>query len=146
MPIIIHAHQTIPEDLARDLPKLYIDYPEAPSIETTLTHIQDQISSGSTLYAGIFNQRWICSALVSNKSSAPEAIIDYIAVHPATRNRGSAQRLISEICRLLKTTQQTTEQLTTKTNNPALITALQKLGFEQNAESDKNTYTKQLAD
>jgi GNAT superfamily N-acetyltransferase len=99
MPVLV---STLPRPLSdadkEGLSRIYADSPEFEDIESALFRLENAVLSGAQLYVGIFNQRAIAAVLVEGASETRQ--MRYLCVHPATRGRGVADRLISEVRRL----------------------------------------------
>ncbi len=97
MPVEVEVYQKeLPPAIAEDLRRIYIDTPGYADAQTVLADLQKRLSErGDRYYAGRFNGHWICGALVGDQGE--DRVMRYLAVHPATRGRGVAERLVEEI-------------------------------------------------
>lgn len=99
MPVLVEALcSPISESVQDELQRVYIDSPAFDTPEEAIDTISQALASGDTLYVGIFNSRLVAAVLVGNGEDARQ--MRYLNVHPATRGRGVAERLIAEVRRL----------------------------------------------
>ena len=98
MPVLVERH-TAPLDAAliTELGRLYQDSPDFSSAASAQAVLHDAVETGDVLYAGLFNGKHIAAALI--RGTGPTRHLHYLAVHPATRQRGVAGRLVDEIRR-----------------------------------------------
>ncbi len=96
MPVEIEVYQKeLPAEIVEDLQRIYIDTPGYADAQLVLDDLQSRLAQGDRYYAGRFNGHYICGALVSSEGS--DRRMRYLAVHPATRGRGVAERLVDAI-------------------------------------------------
>lgn len=99
MPVsVVRENAPLPEPLADELHRIYADSPDFASPEAAVAVLHDAVAHGDSLYTGLFNGRHIAAVLVRGKGETRH--LRYLGVHPATRGRGVAERLISEVRRL----------------------------------------------
>ncbi|MFZ5561495.1 MAG: acetyl-CoA sensor PanZ family protein [Pseudomonadota bacterium] len=99
MPVAVEiAAAPLPESLAAELARIYADFPDFASPAAAVAVLRDAVAGGDTLYTGVFNQRHIAAVLVRGEGETRH--LRYLAVHPATRGRGVAERLVAEVRRL----------------------------------------------
>jgi len=100
MPLMVESFRfALPDELKTQLVKVYKDSPEFASGESALEVLAEALGGhDSVLYAGVFNDRHICSVLA--QGDGPHRQLRYLCVHPANRGRGIARRLIDEVRRL----------------------------------------------
>ncbi|HEX6592066.1 MAG TPA: acetyl-CoA sensor PanZ family protein [Moraxellaceae bacterium] len=98
MPVAVAAVSApLSDTLLQDLPRVYADYPVF-SPEAAVEVLQRGLAAGGTLYTGFFNARHIAAVLVVGEGEVRG--MRYLSVHPATRGRGVAERLVAEVRRL----------------------------------------------
>ncbi len=96
MPVEIQEfRRVLPDDVQEQLHKVYIDMPASKDADDVIANVERALQAGGRYYAGLFNGRWICGVLVSGDQQ--ERSMSYLAVHPATRGRGVAERLVDEV-------------------------------------------------
>lgn len=99
MPVAVElAAAPLDEGLAAELVRIYEDSPDFTSGEAALAVLRDAVAAGDSLYTGVFNKRHIAAVLVRGEGETRH--LRYLAVHPATRGRGVAERLVGEVRRL----------------------------------------------
>jgi GNAT superfamily N-acetyltransferase len=99
MPVAVElVTHPLPEPLAAELVRTYADSPDFASPEAAVEVLRDAVAGGDSLYSGVFNNRHIAAVLVRGEGETRH--LRYLAVHPATRGRGVAERLVSEVRRL----------------------------------------------
>lgn len=99
MPVVVESvRQQMPEALEAQLLRIYADSPDFESPEAAMATLKGALSEGAVLYTGIFNQRYIAAVLASGTGETRQ--LRYLCVHPATRGRGVAERLMNETRRL----------------------------------------------
>ena len=99
MPVEVREiRRVLPDDVAASLERVYVDCPGMASAEDALGRVRAGLARGDRFYAGLFNGKWIAGVLVVGEGA--ERFLRYLAVHPATRGRGVAERLIGEVRRL----------------------------------------------
>lgn len=99
MPVVVEtASAPLDRELAGELLRIYSDSPDFTAPETAVAVLADALANGDTLYTGVFNQRHIAAVLV--RGEGPTRYLRYLGVHPATRGRGVAERLVAEVRRL----------------------------------------------
>lgn len=77
----------------QDLERIYADWPAGTAADCVAA-----VAAGATLYTGLFNARHIAAVLVCDSAAGRQ--LRLLAVHPATRGRGVAERLLAEVRRL----------------------------------------------
>jgi ribosomal protein S18 acetylase RimI-like enzyme len=98
MPVIVKTLPSAFSESDREgLRRIYADSPEF-SPNTAVPSLEEAVSLGSQLYIGIFNERLVAAILVEGRGEIRQ--MRYLSVHPATRGRGVAERLVSEVRRL----------------------------------------------
>ncbi|NNM52947.1 MAG: acetyl-CoA sensor PanZ family protein [Pseudomonadales bacterium] len=96
MPVEIQEfHRVLPGEVREQLHKVYVDMPASKDADNVIANIEQSLQTGARYYAGLFNGRWICGVLVSG--DLQDRNMSYLAVHPATRGRGVAERLVNEV-------------------------------------------------
>lgn len=99
MPVEVREiRKSLPDEVAESLQKVYVDCPGTTSADDALGRIRAGLERGDRFYAGLFNGKWIAGVLVLGQGE--ERFLRYLAVHPATRGRGVAERLLGEVRRL----------------------------------------------
>lgn len=100
MPLIVDSFRGgLPADGRASLARVYAGSPEFSSGEAALLVLEEALEAGEgTLYAGLFNSKFICALLA--QGAAPQRQLRYLCVHPANRHRGIARRLFDEVRRL----------------------------------------------
>lgn len=99
MPVIVESfRQALPAEVGAQLSRVYRDSPEFESGEAAVAALAAALAAGATLYTGFFNQRHIAAILAEGEG--PHRQLRYLCVHPATRGRGVAERLMAEARRL----------------------------------------------
>jgi GNAT superfamily N-acetyltransferase len=99
MPVVVErARAPLDETLAAELARIYVDSPDFTSPEAAAAVLRDAVADGDVLYMGLFNARHIAAVLV--RGSGETRYLRYLGVHPATRGRGVAERLVAEVRRL----------------------------------------------
>ncbi len=99
MPVEIQEfHKNLPESVAIQLVGVYVDSPEVVQAEQVLEQIRQGLAAGDRYYAGYFNGHYICGVLIHDE--VDHRSMRFLAVHPATRGRGVAERLVDEVRRL----------------------------------------------
>jgi GNAT superfamily N-acetyltransferase len=99
MPVAVEiASAPLPEDTAAELARIFEGSPDFASPEAAVAVMRDAVASGDTLYTGVFNNRHIAAVLVRGEGDTRH--LRYLTVHPATRGRGVAERLVNEVRRL----------------------------------------------
>lgn len=99
MPVeVFEFHHELPVDVASMLDKVYVDTPGTSGSVEVLQEVEKGLKNGGRYYAGQFNGKWIAGVLVSGLDG--ERVLRFLAVHPATRGRGVAERLVNEVRRL----------------------------------------------
>ena len=97
MPVIVSAEKKIHPELAQSLTKLYDSSPEFSDGIEAIDKANDILSRDGVLYVGWFNGKAVSAIMASG--TATQRLLHNIVVHPATRGRGIADRLMSETCR-----------------------------------------------
>ena len=96
MPVLVERHTaSLDSTLVAELGRLYTDTPDFANAASAQEVLADAVAHGDVLYAGLFNGKHIAAALV--RGEGPTRHMQYLAVHPATRGRGVASRLVAEI-------------------------------------------------
>ncbi|HEX4869899.1 MAG TPA: acetyl-CoA sensor PanZ family protein [Moraxellaceae bacterium] len=99
MPVLVERHTAALDPvLVAELGRLYTDTPDFASPASAQAVLQDAVAGGDVLYAGLFNGKHIAAALLRGNGATRH--LHYLAVHPATRGRGVASRLVAEIRRI----------------------------------------------
>lgn len=99
MPVIVERHAgSLDSTLLEELGRLYSDTPDFANAASAREVLADAVADGDVLYAALFNGKHIGAALL--RGEGPTRHMQYLAVHPATRGRGVASRLVAEIRRL----------------------------------------------
>ncbi len=128
MPVDVHVYTDhLSEQIAGQLLKIYVDMPEHEKPGEILQSIAAGLCGGDRYYAGYFNGRYICGVLIHDEGEFRS--MRYLAVHPATRGRGVAERLVDEV--RLKETERTHGLLVTAfdTSDPELVSIFLAMGF-----------------
>lgn len=98
MPVLVERHTTsLDAPLLAELGRLYSDTPDFANAASAQEVLAEAVADGDVLYAGLFNGKHIAAALI--RGNGPTRHLHYLAVHPATRGRGVASRLVAEIRR-----------------------------------------------
>lgn len=99
MPVLVET-LTVPfsQSAQDELQRVYTDSPAFDAPEEAITALSAAVANGDTLYVGVFNARFVAAVLVGNGSDARQ--MRFLNVHPATRGRGVAERLVAEVRRL----------------------------------------------
>lgn len=96
MPVIVERHAgSLDATLVAELGRLYTDTPDFANAASAQEVLADAVADGDVLYAGLFNGKHIAAALI--RGAGETRHMQYLAVHPATRGRGVASRLVAEI-------------------------------------------------
>lgn len=96
MPVLIErATAPLEPALVQELARLYADTPDFSSPASAQAVIQEAVAEGDRLYLGLFNGKHIAAALIRGEGATRH--LHYLAVHPATRGRGVASRLVAEL-------------------------------------------------
>lgn len=99
MPVIVErVSQQLSTEMSEQLLKVYADSPEFDAADAAVNALNTALNQGATVYAGVFNKRAVAAVLVSGEGDTRQ--MRYLCVHPATRGRGVADRLVSEVRRL----------------------------------------------
>lgn len=99
MPVIVERHTgSLDSTLLEELGRLYTDTPDFANAASAREVLSDAVADGDALYAALFNGKHIAAALLRGEGATRH--MQYLAVHPATRGRGVASRLVAEIRRL----------------------------------------------
>ncbi|MCC2639536.1 MAG: hypothetical protein K0Q68_3255 [Moraxellaceae bacterium] len=99
MPVAVEiATAPLSDDTAAELARIFEGTPDFASPEAAVAVLRDAVASGDTLYTGVFNKRRIAAVLVRGEGETRH--LRYLTVHPATRGRGVAERLVNEVRRL----------------------------------------------
>lgn len=99
MPIEITAISDLQDVTIRNqIERLYEASPEFGSGQDAITELEEALEQDTTLYAAIFNDKII--GAIWSQGTAEQRLLQYVIIHPANRNRGVAERLISEVCRI----------------------------------------------
>lgn len=99
MPVVVElAAPPLDETVAAELLRIYSDSPDFASPEAAVAVLRDAVAEGDSLYLGIFNAHPIAAVLA--RGAGETRHLRYLAVHPATRGRGVAERLLAEVRRL----------------------------------------------
>lgn len=99
MPVIVERHAgSLDSTLLEELGRLYSDTPDFANAASAREVLSDAVADGDVLYAALFNGKHIGAALIRGEGATRH--MQYLAVHPATRGRGVASRLVAEIRRL----------------------------------------------
>ncbi len=128
MPVDVHVFtDRLSDQVADQLNKIYVDMPEQEKPEEILHQITAGLSTGDRYYAGYFNGRYICGVLIHDEGELRS--MRYLAVHPVTRGRGVAERLVDEVRR--KETDRAHGLLVTAfdTSDPELVSIFLAMGF-----------------
>lgn len=96
MPVIAEPRHDV-ADIEDALARVYADFPGLPAAEC-LRAIHAALGAGAVFYGGQFNGKWVAGALVQGEPGRRR--LAFLAVHPATRRRGVARRLLAEVARL----------------------------------------------
>lgn len=81
-----------------DLAKIYVYTPDFPEAARAVAALEEALAAGQRLHVGEFNGHLIAAVLVDGVDG--ERVMRYLCVHPATRGRGVAERLVDEARRL----------------------------------------------
>lgn len=99
MPIEITAISDLQDVTIRNqIERLYEASPEFGSGQDAITELEEALEQDTILYAAIFNDKII--GAIWSQGTAEQRLLQYVIIHPANRNRGVAERLISEVCRI----------------------------------------------
>lgn len=99
MPVIVEAlSELTAQDVRRQIEQLYDSSPEFADGKDALNQLDNALEWQSKLYVAIFNSKIIGAVWSSGTGS--QRVLEYIVIHPANRERGIAERLISELCRM----------------------------------------------
>lgn len=99
MPVVVERAPTpLPAALSADLPRIYTAAPGFASPEAAAEVVRDAVAHGDTLYTGLFNGHYIAAVLI--RGEGPTRHLRHMCVHPATRGRGVAERLVAEVRRM----------------------------------------------
>lgn len=99
MPLTAKAHnQLADDDLCRRLEHLYNTSPEFADGRAAVAHFKAKLAKGDLLYVGMFNANPIAAVGMFNNGKPDSRLLQYIAVHPANRGRGIAEKLVAMAC------------------------------------------------
>lgn len=99
MPVLVErATAPLDQVLVDELARIYTDSPDFASPQAAQSVVLDAVASGDVLYAAVFNGRHIAAVLVRGQGATRH--LRYLNVHPATRGRGVAVRMVEEVRRL----------------------------------------------
>ena len=99
MPVLVErATAPLDQALVDELARIYTDSPDFASPQAAQAVLMDAVAAGDVLYAAVFNGRHIAAVLVRGQGATRH--LRYLNVHPATRGRGVAARLVEEVRRL----------------------------------------------
>lgn len=99
MPITVHAHTTIENEVIREqLEKLYDTSPEFGDGKDAIEQLEQSLAQYTLVYVAEFNSKLIGAIWCTGQGES--RLLENIVVHPANRGRGVAERLVSEVCRI----------------------------------------------
>lgn len=99
MPVVVERAATpLKPELSAELPRIYTDAPGFVSPEAAAEVVRDAVAHGDTLYTGLFNGHYIAAVLIRGEGETRH--LRHLCVHPATRGRGVAERLVAEVRRM----------------------------------------------
>ncbi|TXJ07111.1 MAG: GNAT family N-acetyltransferase [Acinetobacter sp.] len=99
MPIQITAITDLKDVVIRNqVERLYEISPEFGSGQDAITTLENALEQDTILYVAMFNDKII--GAIWSEGTGTTRLLEYVIIHPANRNRGVADRLISEVCRI----------------------------------------------
>lgn len=101
MPIQVEAVTNLRDVLIRNqVERLYELSPEFGDGLDAITQLDDALAKDTVLYIASFNDKIIGAIWCQRQNKT--RLLEYVIIHPANRDRGVADRLISEVCRIEK--------------------------------------------
>lgn len=134
MPILVEVTQNpLSDQQLHEIANTYQNNPYCRTGEDAAKQLQHATEQGHSVYLGIFNSKIV--AAVSVSGDFPARSMHYLQVHPATRGRGVAERLIAEVRRY--ETERGSQWLSMEWHDPEhdMSTFFLSLGFIPNGES-----------
>lgn len=99
MPLVVRTLTgPLNEAQRTDLAKIYVQTPDFPDAVSAVSALEAALEAGQRLHVGEFNGHLIAAVLVNGVDG--DRVMRYLCVHPATRGRGVAERLVDEARRL----------------------------------------------
>ncbi|KAA8733128.1 PanM family protein [Acinetobacter qingfengensis] len=97
MPIQVQAVTDVKNAVIRNqIERLYENSPEFADGQQAIVQLEQALKEDTVLYVAIFNDKIIGAVWCQRTDQS--SLLDYVVVHPANRDRGVAERLVTELC------------------------------------------------